>query len=513
MRKILHLLFPVVLCLAGGCLSGLPLETLKLDRVQNIRREITEPVDFKLAVAVRPVEGVLSKPRKLKKDQYLVSFKLNGLCQSVVAELKELNLVHDLAEIPCEDGEDRFSLTQKAKNAGADLFLSIEPKKKVVSYLGHNGWWYPNIFLCFFVLVPSWFVPDETYKVELEMEAVLIDLESNLEIMRYPLLTSQELRLNDFQRGWHIWGAFAGPLDEENYESVGEELEPLAMNIAKADMYVKLAEVLPAYKAKKIREAPPPPPESKKTAAIIIGVNKPSALKNKSRYASSDARRFANLLQSRVGRLAKKDIVLLQNESATRTAIQKCIESLKKEYDTVLFYFAGFGASKEGKAFLIPHDGNPADLDKTCLSVSELIGKLNKSGIPERIVLLDATFSGKGNRSSGDRSGIPDLKTFLPSDGSSEGLSVFLAAGPEGEALEDAEFGGGLFTTTVIQGLTGSADTNRNRKITTGELNAYISRKIPAQAMALALGQKPLLAGDNKLEFFGMKQPKGKAVK
>ena len=49
-----------------------------------------------------------------------------------------------------------------------------------------------------------------------------------------------------------------------------------------------------------------------------------------------------------------------------------------------------------------------------------------------------------------------------------------------------------------MKGLEGKADTNKDKKITNGELHVYMDEHISQKALALGRQQNPDLAGDHK---------------
>ncbi|MHC5040404.1 MAG: caspase family protein, partial [Planctomycetota bacterium] len=381
-------------------------------------------------------------------------------------------------------------------------------RRKIVTYLGHNVWWLPNILLWLVVWVPSWYVPDETFRTEIELEAVLVDLARNREVLRGPCRGSQTLRLNDFQRGWHLWGVISGAVYESNFEEAGEEIEPLALNLAKADLYVRLAKAAPRLASLRSKpERGPTVEKGGKRAAVIVGVDHPKAMEKGLTFASSDALRFSKSLLSTEGGWKESDITLLIDEQATRAAISRHLNPGDGAPERIVFYFAGFGAGRAGEAYIVPYDGDPEDPKATCLSLETLVAALRSKEVRTSVLILDAGFSVGGSRSV-VREPLPSRPGETLSSWQGEGFSAYLAGGFVGEALEAQAFEGGLFTGSLLRAMAGSGDGNQDGKPTVEEFDSYLAREVPAKAMSLAVEQVPRVIGKGRCNWFRGKRAK-----
>src|SRR5205807_1848479 len=93
-----------------------------------------------------------------------------------------------------------------------------------------------------------------------------------------------------------------------------------------------------------------------------------------------------------------RQMLLISNEKATREGIAAGFQWLKEKtqpQDTVVVYYSGHGfVSESGKFFLIPHEGNPKDVDGSCVPDSAICTGLASVPAQTRIVLLDACYSG-----------------------------------------------------------------------------------------------------------------------
>ena len=64
-----------------------------------------------------------------------------------------------------------------------------------------------------------------------------------------------------------------------------------------------------------------------------------------------------------------------------------------EEYDVAMFYYSGHGLQSKGNNYLVPVDAelkSEADVKYKCTDVNHLLSKLEESGCPMKIVVLDA---------------------------------------------------------------------------------------------------------------------------
>ena len=157
-------------------------------------------------------------------------------------------------------------------------------------------------------------------------------------------------------------------------------------------------------------------------------------------------------------------------------------------------------SSSDGKdLYLLPQDGNPDELERTALSRTDLFKEIIKSlkcndvfryllhGVSRDEQMLLA--SARPIRIVADeQEGIPDNFTIFSAsqlDQISSGLK---------------EANHGIFSYYLMKGLEGNADSNKDKKITNGELLAYMDQNVSQKAAELGRQQNPSLAGDpNKI--------------
>ena len=233
--------------------------------------------------------------------------------------------------------------------------------------------------------------------------------------------------------------------------------------------------------------------------ALIIGVESYLSLPQ-AQYADSDATHFYDYANQSLG-VPPNKIKLLTDSKASRLELLKAMRSwMKTEVNgksDVYIFFAGHGlASADGsKTYLLPADGDRDLLDETSILRDDLIA--SAKGAKTITMFLDTCYSG-GTRTNevllADARPIaivPDMKA-LPSN-------VTVLAAASGSQLSSTYEAAqqGLFSYWLMKGLEGDADTNKDKKITAGELHEYVARQVGPMAQRRNRQQDPQLMGDS----------------
>jgi TPR repeat protein len=233
--------------------------------------------------------------------------------------------------------------------------------------------------------------------------------------------------------------------------------------------------------------------------ALIIGVETYSNLP-KAQYAGSDANHFYNYANHSLG-VPPNKIKLLTDSKASRLELLKAMKSwMRTEVNgktDVYIFFAGHGlASTDGsKTYLLPADGDRDLLDETSILRDDLIA--SAKGAKTITMFLDTCYSG-GTRTNEvlltdarPIAIVPDMKA-LPSN-------VTVLAAASGAQLSSTYEAAqqGLFSYWLMKGMEGDADTNKDKKITAGELHDYVSRQVGPMAQRRNRQQDPQLMGDS----------------
>jgi len=200
-------------------------------------------------------------------------------------------------------------------------------------------------------------------------------------------------------------------------------------------------------------------------------------------FPAKDAGDFVKCWQGQRNRLFR-DVVVnqLTDERATRDNIMDGLEWLQKQVtqqDLAIAFFAGHGMSdpNNGQFYFLPHNANLDALKRTMVASQDITSTLD--ALPgKRILFLDACHgadvSGRG-RVRGPLD-LGAVRRELESAG--RGTLVFAAAAGRQGAQENADWGNGAFTKSVLEALGGLADTRRTGRVTVSMLNTYITERV-----------------------------------
>ena len=236
--------------------------------------------------------------------------------------------------------------------------------------------------------------------------------------------------------------------------------------------------------------------------ALIIGIENYADIV-KASYANSDAQYFKEYATKGLG-IQNNNIKLLVDEDATFIKINKALKKWLKskiiegKTDLIIFY-AGHGlASKDGKElYLLPQDGDADLLSISSISRTNLFNEIEGLNPKSVTIFLDACYTG----SSRDNEILladarPVRITADEQDDFPDNFTIFSASKNTqiSSGLKKAKHG--IFSYYLMKGLEGNADSNNDKKITNGELLAYMDEKVSQKAAELGRQQNPSLAGD-----------------
>ncbi|QOJ36346.1 MAG: hypothetical protein HRU82_15990 [Nitrospira sp.] len=195
------------------------------------------------------------------------------------------------------------------------------------------------------------------------------------------------------------------------------------------------------------------------------------------KYAGLDAETVAAYFQT-LGGLPPNNVRLLRDWGALRPDIEEAIHdwlpSKVTKDSVVTIYFAGQAiVSPTGETFLIPYDGSLGSTTRL-YPLKELDAALGQLKAKQILFIFDGTVI---------KSGAERAKPPMPKWGGA-GNSVFRIIGTTGfgKSLESDDWRHGLLTYTLLRGLRGDADSNRNGEVTLGEATTYLLEKVSPTA-------------------------------
>ena len=232
--------------------------------------------------------------------------------------------------------------------------------------------------------------------------------------------------------------------------------------------------------------------------AIIVGLesyeNAPTAT-----FADRDTQYFVDYATRALG-VPEHNIKLLVNEQARlisiKATLKQWLPSVAGGGADIYLFFAGHGlASANGeRLFLLPFDANVGLLEDSSLVREEVFAALSDAAPSSVTVFLDTCFSGGTRTKEVLVAGARGLRVAAKSSDLPPNFTVLSAAANDQISSSLPEAKHGLFSYFLMRGLEGDADADR--KITTGELYAYVVSNVPREAVRLGRAQNPQLAGD-----------------
>jgi hypothetical protein len=230
--------------------------------------------------------------------------------------------------------------------------------------------------------------------------------------------------------------------------------------------------------------------------AVVIGVSKYADESMNLGAATADAQLVRDYLVSKDGLNVPEDkIKFVSDQNATKSNVLKTIRDVSSksgENDLLILYFAGHGWAEEKEMYFLSHDANKEDIPNTALTQKDIQKALSEAPAKRQIFIADACHSGAmslaymtyvSNASESfpvTRNIDPRVNVMKRIIGSSQGLAVITAASANQLSQEGPQWGGGhgIFTWTLMQGLKGEADLNKDKIITINEAFIYTIMKM-----------------------------------
>ena len=218
--------------------------------------------------------------------------------------------------------------------------------------------------------------------------------------------------------------------------------------------------------------------------ALVIGVDDyQDAGHSALTYAAKDARGLAGLLVSHLG-FPERNVRLVLGADATKSALEEALQEWASDRtriqaeDLLLIFFAGHGVTRDlgdrgTRGYLVPVDGrtqaNGTHSWSSLIAMSDL--EEVSEAIPSKHVLfiLDCCFGGLAI----NRAAPP-----LPAGLGSRARQVLTAGSAEQTVLDGGGGGHSVFTASLLDAMSGSADIDLDQVVTFGELFNYVGRTV-----------------------------------
>ncbi|MCD8291355.1 MAG: caspase family protein [Prevotella sp.] len=197
---------------------------------------------------------------------------------------------------------------------------------------------------------------------------------------------------------------------------------------------------------------------SAKTYLVVAGISDYPGTANDLRLPAEDAK-LVTWLYTKNGNVEYKQLLNSEATQANIVSAMNTVFAKAGANDIVVFFFSGHG-----------YPGGFVTYD-TMMDYSTVRNAMKKAKSKHKMMFADACFSGKiGTTATSSSSSV--------SSAQSADVMLFLSSRATETSIEKGSMTNGFFTTALVNGLRGAADTNKDRIITAKELFNYVHTKV-----------------------------------
>jgi hypothetical protein len=234
--------------------------------------------------------------------------------------------------------------------------------------------------------------------------------------------------------------------------------------------------------------------------AIVIGV---ADYKNlpKAEFANDDARVFYDYAVRGFG-IKPENIKLLVDSDADEIEIIKTFKtwlpSRVKPTTDVYVFFSGHGLpTQDGQGLLLlPPRADRDFISRTSIQFQEINNDIQAAKPKSVTIFMDACYSGQTRGGESLIASAKPLALKAQINIFPIGFNVFSASQSDQISSSSPDLKHGIFSYYLMKGMEGDADTNKDGKITLGEMQGYLVENVGRQAGMISRKQEPQLIGD-----------------
>lgn len=186
----------------------------------------------------------------------------------------------------------------------------------------------------------------------------------------------------------------------------------------------------------------------------------------------------------------------------------KLFSWIKPDQSKIFIYYVGHGAPDQqtGEGYFVPVDANPQFIRANGYKLSTFYENISKLPALKKTVVIDACFS--GSSANGQLlKGVSGLTARLkPEPKATVAADLLLtSAGMDQVASWYPEKGHSLFTYFFLKGIQGEADSNKDGRITMGEMKIWLNEQVPYMARRITGNQQqPVMMGKDGDELVNL---------
>ena len=257
-----------------------------------------------------------------------------------------------------------------------------------------------------------------------------------------------------------------------------------------------------------IKNIPDAKTQNKHGVAVIIGVRNYENKVPPVLFALNDAQTMRDYAVKALG-YSPDNIIYVQDPTkgqmeeifgTDKTHKGKLFNYLKPGKSDVFIYYAGHGAPDQDTraAYFVPKDANPDYIKIGGYAMETLYTNLAKLPARKITVVTDACFSGQTGEGKMIIKNASPLAVSAKMPGGNTKINVFNASRDREMASWYTEKQHSLFTYYFLLGLSGEADSNKDKTITAGEMSDYLQENVPGIARRLYnREQNPVFSGNS----------------
>jgi hypothetical protein len=193
---------------------------------------------------------------------------------------------------------------------------------------------------------------------------------------------------------------------------------------------------------------------------------------------------------------------------SSNNAAGKLAGYVKPGQSRVFIYYVGHGAPdiNSGEGYFVPVDADPDYIANSGYPLSLFYANLKKIKARELVVVLDACFSGQTPDGLLFKNISPALLKVRDTAADLTAGAVFASAGNDQVSTWYEDKKHSLFTYFFLKGLQGEADSDKDRSITVGEMEGFLTDNVPYWANRVAnKKQDPRVEGGRELVLVSLK--------
>jgi len=182
---------------------------------------------------------------------------------------------------------------------------------------------------------------------------------------------------------------------------------------------------------------------------------------------------------------------------------------VKKDISKVFIYYVGHGAPdlETSEAYFVPVDANPQFIKTSGYKLQTFYSNLSKIPAKKITIVLDSCFSGNSEKGMLFKGISPSLVKVKKEYQGPANAVIITSAAVDQVSTWYPEKKHSLFTYYFLKGLQGEADMNKDKKITIGELKAYLKENVPYMARRLTgTEQQPVISGNDNDVIVALKK-------